>query len=125
MTSDAHDFVHTFFKKGAEFTEELLKENEKLRARALELEGENASLRSTVASDQAMRDLMRGRREDPFAFVGTPTPRASAPREWLHHYSLQENGPWLSVTLALFASAGGVTAYSGSTGASASVTFSH
>jgi len=55
---------------------------------------------------QAMRDLMRGRRDDPFAFVGTPTPRASASSEWLHHYSLQQNGPWLTVTLALFASAG-------------------
>ena len=55
---------------------------------------------------QAMRDLMRGRREDAFAFVGTPAPRASASREWLHHYAVQENGAWLTVTLALFASAG-------------------
>jgi len=55
---------------------------------------------------QPMRDLMRGRRGDPFAFVGTPAPRASASREWLHHYCVQENGPWLTVTLALFASAG-------------------
>ena len=55
---------------------------------------------------QPMRDLMLGRRDDPLAFVGTPSPRASASREWLHHYGVQERGPWLMVTLALFASAG-------------------
>ncbi len=55
---------------------------------------------------QAMRDLMLGRRDDPFAFVGTPSPSAGASREWLHHHGVQERGPWLTVTLALFASAG-------------------
>ena len=55
---------------------------------------------------QPMRDLMLGRRDDPFAFVGTPAPRAWASREWLHHYRVQDDGPWLTVTLALFASAG-------------------
>ena len=55
---------------------------------------------------QAMRDLMLGRRDDPFAFVGTPSPRADASREWLHHYSVHARGAWLTVTLALFASAG-------------------
>ena len=55
---------------------------------------------------QPMRDLMRGRRSDVFAFVGTPSPRASASGEWLHEASVRENGPWLTVTLALFASAG-------------------
>ena len=38
--------------------------------------------------------------------VGTPSPRASASREWLHDFALQEDGPWLTLTLALFASAG-------------------
>ena len=55
---------------------------------------------------QPMRDLLLGRRHDAFAFVGTPLPRASAPREWLHDFALRENGAWLTVTLALFASAG-------------------
>ncbi len=55
---------------------------------------------------QALRDLMLGRRDDVFAFVGTPSPRASASREWLHDFALRESGPWLTVTLALFASAG-------------------
>ena len=55
---------------------------------------------------QAMRDLMLGRRHDAFAFVGTPSPRVAAPREHLHGVAVRENGPWLTVTLALFASAG-------------------
>jgi hypothetical protein len=54
----------------------------------------------------AMRELLAGRRDDVFAFVGTPSPRACAPRDWLHDFTLRENGPWLTVTLALFASAG-------------------
>jgi hypothetical protein len=55
---------------------------------------------------QAMRDLMLGRRGDVFAFVGTPSPREPASREWLHDACVRENGAWLTVTLGLFASAG-------------------
>ena len=55
---------------------------------------------------QALRDLMLGRRDDVFAFVGTPSSRASASREWLHDFAVRENGSWLTVALALFASAG-------------------
>lgn len=51
-------FIQTFFKKGAELTEELLKEDQRLRARMQELEAENASLRAQVASDDAIRDLL-------------------------------------------------------------------
>jgi kynureninase len=51
-------FVHTFFKKGAEFTEELLKENERLRAQARGLEQENAALRTQIKSDEAIRDAL-------------------------------------------------------------------
>ena len=51
---------------------------------------------------QALRDSMLGRRDDVFlAFVGTPSPRATASGEWLHEASVRENGPWLTVTLAL------------------------
>ncbi len=59
MTNDAHDFVHTFFKKGAEFTEELLKDNERLRKRTVDLEQENAELRTQLASDEAARELLK------------------------------------------------------------------
>jgi GAF domain-containing protein len=51
-------FVHTFFKKGAEFTEELLGENERLRKAMGELEQQNAVLRTQLASDKAIRDLL-------------------------------------------------------------------
>src|SRR3954464_7102201 len=52
-------FIQQFFKKGAQFTEELLKENERLRERISELEGENSRLRTHLASDEAIRDLLR------------------------------------------------------------------
>ncbi len=55
---------------------------------------------------QPLRDLLLGRRDDVFAFVGTPAPRAQAPREWLHDVALRESDGWLVATLALFASAG-------------------
>ena len=55
---------------------------------------------------QAMRDLVLGRRADAFAFVGTPASRAPASREWLHGHEVREDGPWLTVTLSLFASSG-------------------
>jgi hypothetical protein len=53
-----------------------------------------------------MRDLLLGQRADVFAFVGTPAPRVAASREWLHDVSVHERGAWLTVRLALFASAG-------------------
>jgi hypothetical protein len=52
-------FVHTFFKRGAEFTEELMHENERLRKTVADIETENASLRTQLASDEAIRDLLR------------------------------------------------------------------
>jgi hypothetical protein len=51
-------FIQTFFRKGAEITEELLHEDERLRRRLRELEAENAALRAQVASDDAIRDLL-------------------------------------------------------------------
>ena len=51
-------FVSTFFKKGAEFTEQLIGENERLRGAMAELERENAALRTQLASDEAIRDLL-------------------------------------------------------------------
>jgi ABC-type multidrug transport system fused ATPase/permease subunit len=52
-------FIQQFFRKGAQFTEELLKENERLRDRISELENENTKLRTHLASDEAIRDLLR------------------------------------------------------------------
>lgn len=51
-------FIQQFFRKGAQFTEELLKENERLRDRVSELDAENRRLRAHLASDEAIRDLL-------------------------------------------------------------------
>ena len=51
-------FIQQFFRKGAQFTEELLKENERLRDRMLELDSENRKLRAHLARDEAIRDLL-------------------------------------------------------------------
>jgi hypothetical protein len=52
-------FVSTFFKKGAEFTEELVTENDRLRGALADLERDNMALRTQLASDEAIRDLLR------------------------------------------------------------------
>ncbi len=52
-------FIQQFFRKGAQFTEELLKENERLRDRIGALEHENSKLRAHLASDEAIRELLR------------------------------------------------------------------
>jgi GAF domain-containing protein len=52
-------FVSTFFKKGAELTEELLRENERLRAAAHKIEAENAALRTQLRSDDAIREALK------------------------------------------------------------------
>jgi hypothetical protein len=52
-------FIQQFFRKGAQFTEELLKENERLRDRLNDLEHDNSKLRAHLASDEAIRELIR------------------------------------------------------------------
>src|SRR5580698_4433414 len=52
-------FLHSFFKRGAELTDEVVDENRRLRAQIERLEEDNAALRKQVASDRAMRDLLR------------------------------------------------------------------
>ncbi|MGO8999642.1 MAG: GAF domain-containing protein [Polyangiaceae bacterium] len=52
-------FVSTFFKKGAELTEELLKENERLRTALRKAETDNAALRTQLRSDDAIREALK------------------------------------------------------------------
>lgn len=59
LLEQRESFIQTFFKKGAELTEELLREDTRLRNRVRDLEAENAVLRAQVASDDAIRDLSR------------------------------------------------------------------
>lgn len=59
LTKERDQFVQQFFPKSAQLTEELLKENERLQERIAALESENGRLRAHVASDTAIRDLLR------------------------------------------------------------------
>jgi putative methionine-R-sulfoxide reductase with GAF domain len=59
LNKERDAFIQTFLKKGVQLTEELLKENERLRRRSGELEAENAMLRAQVKSDTAIRELIQ------------------------------------------------------------------
>lgn len=59
LAEEREEFLRTFLAKGARFTEELIAEHHALRARANELEVENAKLRTQLASNDAIRDLLR------------------------------------------------------------------
>jgi hypothetical protein len=59
LTRERELFVKNFLRKGVEFTEELLKENDGLRRQVALLENDNAALRAQVKSDDAIRDLLR------------------------------------------------------------------
>ncbi|HEX4355866.1 MAG TPA: GAF domain-containing protein [Polyangiales bacterium] len=52
-------FIQQFFQKGAQFTEELLKENERIRIQLSDVENDNKRLRAHLASDDAIRELLR------------------------------------------------------------------
>jgi hypothetical protein len=52
-------FLHTFFKRGAELSDELVNENRRLREHLGRLEEENTELRTQLASDRAIRDLLK------------------------------------------------------------------
>jgi hypothetical protein len=52
-------FLHTFFKRGAELSDELVNENRRLREQMGRLEEENAELKTQLASDRAIRDLLK------------------------------------------------------------------
>jgi hypothetical protein len=59
LKKDRDSFIHTFFTKGAQFTQELVNENTRLRHRLGELEQEGTKLRAQVASDDAIRELLK------------------------------------------------------------------
>jgi hypothetical protein len=59
LTREREAFVRNFLRKGVEFTEELLQENDGLRHRINMLEADNAALRAQVKSDDAIRDFLR------------------------------------------------------------------
>ena len=63
LVESKREFIETFFKRGAEFTEELMRENEKLRFRVVQLEEERRGLaKATTTVDKpgsgALRELV-------------------------------------------------------------------
>src|SRR5262249_17452812 len=52
------EFIRTFFKRGAEFAEELLRGNEKLRFRVLELEAQQRASAAGVGPTEVLRELL-------------------------------------------------------------------
>jgi hypothetical protein len=52
-------FLHTFFKRGAELTDEVVHDNHRLRDQVVTLEAENLRLKTQLASDRAIRDLLK------------------------------------------------------------------
>jgi GAF domain-containing protein len=52
-------FIRTFVKKGVKLTEELVTENGKLRQRLGDLEAKNTALLAQLASDDAIRELLK------------------------------------------------------------------
>ncbi len=59
LAKEREAFVRSFLKKGVEYTETLLKENMELRQELQDALRANAELRAQVASDDAIRDLLR------------------------------------------------------------------
>jgi len=59
ILSKREDFFKMFFSKGAEFASELLEELESLRMNTKKLTEENINLRHQLASDDAIRDLLK------------------------------------------------------------------
>ncbi|HZU83512.1 MAG TPA: GAF domain-containing protein [Polyangiaceae bacterium] len=52
-------FLQTFFRRGAELTDELVRENRRLSEQLARYEEENAALKTQLASDRAIRDLLQ------------------------------------------------------------------
>ena len=59
LTRERESFVRQFIRRGVELTEGLLEENERLRTRIEQLQEQNGLLRAQIASDDAIRDLLR------------------------------------------------------------------
>ncbi len=61
LAASKREFIETFFRRGAEFTEELMRENERLRYRIVQLEEEQksrADLDKPGSAQQSLRELV-------------------------------------------------------------------
>ncbi len=83
-------FIQTFFQKGAQFTQELVNENSRLRHRLGELEQEVGLLRAQVASDDAIRELLKkieALERDKRALLSRYEEAEAASSRWLDQYA--------------------------------------
>jgi hypothetical protein len=58
VVKERENFVRTVLRKGVEFTEELLRENQRYGQELAKLQTENARLRAQIASEDAIRELL-------------------------------------------------------------------
>jgi hypothetical protein len=58
LVATKKEFIQTFFKRAGEFTEELLRENERLRYRILQLEAAEAQQKNPGAPSSALKELV-------------------------------------------------------------------
>ncbi len=94
LQQERDSFIQNLFKKGAQFTHELLAENTRLSMRVAELESENAQLRSQVASSDAIRELLRkieGLECERATLVSQYEKAAAASVRWVDQYSELES----------------------------------
>ncbi|HJK91314.1 MAG: hypothetical protein CMN31_10890 [Sandaracinus sp.] len=59
LVKEREAFVRSFLRKGVEYTEALLEESRELRSEIADLRAENARLRAQIASDDAIKDLLK------------------------------------------------------------------
>lgn len=59
LVKERETFIRSFLRRGVEVTEAMFDENAELRDEAARLRGENAQLRAQLASDDAIRDLLK------------------------------------------------------------------
>ncbi|MBI4509108.1 MAG: GAF domain-containing protein [Deltaproteobacteria bacterium] len=58
LVAKKKEFLEAFFKKGIEFTEELLRENEKLRYRVVQLEEQLATTSRSIPTQATLKELV-------------------------------------------------------------------
>ena len=90
LKKERDSFIHTFFTKGAQFTQELVNENTRLRHRLGELEQESAKLRAQVASDDAIHKLLKtidGLEREKGTLISQYQQAEAASSRWVDQYT--------------------------------------
>jgi GAF domain-containing protein len=94
LKKERDSFIQTFFKKGAQFTQELVNENSRLRHRIGELEQDTARLRAQLASDDAIRELLKkidGLEREKKSLLSRFEEAEAASSKWVDQYTEVES----------------------------------